>query len=445
MTLAVVVDVHRWHGHEFRAGTQYRGHPVLKSERIKKYLAVVIATLYCLKQYNVFSKIFIIPPIGTGESTEESVYQLTNHYLAQHDPPMRVEDLIDDLRDGSKLIALIEHLSGERLHGEKGRRLRRPHFLSNVNQVLQFLERKRIEEKTKLLTEQMAYLQTCASSTSSIDSIGQTQSPMPCFDSPTEIDECCPAAAIRPTAIDRWKGGARKALLHWVKSSISQRFGVTVNDFGSSWRDGWAFLAIIHRIRIAETELGIARLLDPEDVDVPHPDEKSIMTYVAQFLHFYPETYASADLDEADLPVAPTSDLEILSLWLDKAESVLATRRNPSIDYKTQYYDFYTLKTEMKIQRDIYERLRSKINSNTQDVDLRAAWPNLVQRWAKVAKELQDWQHYLDNCLPGQLGQLSKWIIEAERRLALPILPNVQTTDMLPVIQRELDDHQVTN
>ncbi|KFM65658.1 Nesprin-1, partial [Stegodyphus mimosarum] len=139
----------------------------------------------------------------------------TNHYLAQHEPPLRVEDLIEDLRDGAKLIALIEHLSGERLHCEKGRRLRRPHFLSNVNQVLQFLERKRIklvninatdivdgkpaitlgliwtiilhfqiEEKTRLLTEQMAYLQTCASSTSSIDSIGRTHSPVPSVDSP---------------------------------------------------------------------------------------------------------------------------------------------------------------------------------------------------------------------------------------------------------------------
>ncbi|EDS41493.1 calmin [Culex quinquefasciatus] len=40
---------------------------------------------------------------------------------------------------------------------------------------------------------------------------------------------------------------------------------------------------------IAEAELGIARLLDAEDVDVGSPDEKSIMTYVAQFLHKYPD------------------------------------------------------------------------------------------------------------------------------------------------------------
>lgn len=92
----------------------------------------------------------------------------------------------------------------------------------------------------------------------------------------------------------------------------SRDSNIQVSDFGPSWRDGIAFLAIIdaikanlinlaemrrktnrqrleHAFDVAETELGIARLLDAEDVDVDKPDERSIMTYVAQFLHKYPE------------------------------------------------------------------------------------------------------------------------------------------------------------
>ena len=63
----------------------------------------------------------------------------------QRVPPLRVDDLINDLRDGTKLIALLEVLSGERLPVEKGRVLRRPHFLSNANTALQFLASKRIK------------------------------------------------------------------------------------------------------------------------------------------------------------------------------------------------------------------------------------------------------------------------------------------------------------
>lgn len=95
--------------------------------------------------------------------------------------------------------------------------------------------------------------------------------------------------------------------------------GIEVKDFGPSWRDGVAFLALIDSIKqnlinlaemrkankytnkqrletafdVAENKLGIARLLDADDVDVAKPEEKSIMTYVAQFLHKYPEPRVS--------------------------------------------------------------------------------------------------------------------------------------------------------
>ena len=34
-------------------------------------------------------------------------------------------------------------------------------------------------------------------------------------------------------------------------------------------------------------QLGIARLLDPEDVAVEHPDEKSIITYIVSYYHYF--------------------------------------------------------------------------------------------------------------------------------------------------------------
>lgn len=101
------------------------------------------------------------------------------------------------------------------------------------------------------------------------------------------------------------------------------------------------------------------------------------------------------------------------------------------------------LKLEMKNLRDTFERLRTKANSAF-DVDLRTAWPSILQRWIKVEKELQDWQNYLDSCLPGAFGKLAKWLMEAEKRITLPLLPAAEKKEMLNVSKRALNDHLVS-
>ena len=84
---------------------------------------------------------------------------------------------------------------------------------------------------------------------------------------------------------------------------------VNIIDMDMSWRDGLAFCAMIHHFRpslidykslssddilgnnelaykVAEEELGIPSLLDPQDMlDTEIPDKFSIITYVSQFYH----------------------------------------------------------------------------------------------------------------------------------------------------------------
>jgi hypothetical protein len=104
---------------------------------------------------------------------------------------------------------------------------------------------------------------------------------------------------------------AREALLLWVQKKTKGYRDVNVQNFHLSFQDGLAFCALIHKHRpdlidydslrkenkaynlqlafdVAEKHLGIAKILDVNDiVNIPKPDERSIMTYVASMYHVF--------------------------------------------------------------------------------------------------------------------------------------------------------------
>uniref|UniRef100_A0A8C1TH83 Spectrin beta chain n=1 Tax=Cyprinus carpio TaxID=7962 RepID=A0A8C1TH83_CYPCA len=112
------------------------------------------------------------------------------------------------------------------------------------------------------------------------------------------------------TEDNRETRSAKDALLLWCQMKTAGYPEVNIHNFTTCWRDGLAFNALIHRHRpdliefhkltrsnathnlqqafnTAEQSLGLTKLLDPEDVNTENPDEKSIITYVVSYYHYF--------------------------------------------------------------------------------------------------------------------------------------------------------------
>ncbi|XP_047434316.1 spectrin beta chain, non-erythrocytic 1 isoform X1 [Mugil cephalus] len=204
----------------------------------------------------------------------------------------RITDLYMDLRDGRMLIKLLEVLSGERLpKPTKGRM--RIHCLENVDKALQFLKEQRVH-----LENMGSHDIVDGNHRLTLGLIWTIILRFQIQDISVETED------------NKEKRSAKDALLLWCQMKTAGYPNVNIHNFTTSWRDGMAFNALIHKHRpdlidfdklkksnahynlqtafnMAEQHLGLTKLLDPEDISVDHPDEKSVITYVVTYYHYF--------------------------------------------------------------------------------------------------------------------------------------------------------------
>jgi hypothetical protein len=181
-----------------------------------------------------------------------------------------VTDLYYDLRDGRVLLELLQVLSGKKISRERGSL--RIHMLSNVTNALKVV---RDEQRVSLVN---------ISASDIVDG-----NPKMTLALVWNLVLCYQFHKVLKTMP---LSDLERALLAWCRKSVSGlRPSVNISDFTRSFSDGVAFNAILHSFRpnlfdmdlvyaktplarldfafrMLRQHLGLARLLDPEDVEV---------------------------------------------------------------------------------------------------------------------------------------------------------------------------------
>uniref|UniRef100_A0A8C1K4E2 Spectrin beta chain n=1 Tax=Cyprinus carpio TaxID=7962 RepID=A0A8C1K4E2_CYPCA len=322
----------------------------------------------------------------------------------------RITDLYMDLRDGRMLIKLLEVLSGERLpKPTKGRM--RIHCLENVDKALQFLKEQRVH-----LENMGSHDIVDGNHRLTLGLIWTIILRFQIQDISVETED------------NKEKRSAKDALLLWCQMKTAGYPNVNIHNFTTSWRDGMAFNALIHKHRpdlidfdklkksnahynlqnafnLAEQHLGLTKLLDPED----HPDEKSVITYVVTYYHYFSKMKAlkvegkriGKVLDNAIETEKMIEKYESLASdlleWIEQTIIILNNRKfaNSLVGVQQQLQAFNTYRTVEKPPKFTEKgnlevllfTIQSKMRANNQKVympregklisDINKAWERL--------------------------------------------------------------------
>nr|XP_020016443.1 dystonin-like isoform X4 [Castor canadensis] len=346
-------------------------------------------------------------------------------WINQHLMKVRkhVSDLYEDLRDGHNLISLLEVLSGDTLPREKGRM--RFHRLQNVQIALDYLKRRQVKlvnirndditDGNPKLTLGLIWTIILHFQISDIHVTGESEDM-----------------------------SAKERLLLWTQQATEGYAGVRCENFTTCWRDGKLFNAIIHKYRpdlidmntvavqsnlanlehafyVAE-KIGVIRLLDPEDVDVSSPDEKSVITYVSSLYDAFPKVPEGGEgIGANDVEVKwieYQNMVNYLIQWIRHHVATMSERTFPNnpVELKALYNQYLQFKeTEIPPK----ETEKSKIKRLYK----------LLEIWIEFGR-IKLLQGYHPNDIEREWGKLIIAMLEREKALR----PEVERLEMLQQI-----------
>ncbi|XP_054053076.1 dystonin isoform X20 [Rissa tridactyla] len=383
-------------------------------------------------------------------------------WINQHLVKVRkhVKDLYEDLRDGHNLISLLEVLSGDTLPRErdflktlrlvssteacaneqhedvededKGPREKgrmRFHRLQNVQIALEYLKKRQVKlvnirndditDGNPKLTLGLIWTIILHFQISDIHVTGESEDM-----------------------------SAKERLLLWSQQTTEGYAGIRCENFTTCWRDGRLFNAIIHKYRpdlidmntvavqsnlanlehaffVAE-KLGVARLLDPEDVDVPSPDEKSVITYVSSLYDAFPKVPEGGEgIGANDVEVKWVeyqNMVNYLMQWIRHHVTIMSDRTFPNnpVELKALYNQYLQFKeTEIPPK----ETDKSKIKRLYK----------LLEVWIEFGR-IKLPQGYHPNDIEKEWGKLIVAMLEREKTLR----PEVERLEMLQQIANRI-------
>ncbi|XP_070370778.1 dystonin isoform X42 [Equus asinus] len=355
-------------------------------------------------------------------------------WINQHLMKVRkhVNDLYEDLRDGHNLISLLEVLSGDTLPREKGRM--RFHRLQNVQIALDYLKRRQVKlvnirndditDGNPKLTLGLIWTIILHFQISDIHVTGESEDM-----------------------------SAKERLLLWTQQATEGYAGIRCENFTTCWRDGKLFNAIIHKYRpdlidmntvavqsnlanlehafyVAE-KIGVIRLLDPEDVDVSSPDEKSVITYVSSLYDAFPKVPEGGEgISANDVEVKwieYQNMVNYLIQWIRHHVTTMSERTFPNnpVELKALYNQYLQFKeTEIPPK----EAEKSKIKRLYK----------LLEIWIEFGR-IKLLQGYHPNDIEKEWGKLIIAMLEREKALR----PEVERLEMLQQIANRVQRDSV--